>query len=309
MKIAILGATSFIAQEYVREWVLNEKKDSIHLYARSVINLNKFIEKISSNRDMLTSKLLSSFPDSETYDVIINCIGVGDPAKAKVMSECIMDVTFKYDDMVLNYLDRNRLCKYIFLSSGAAYGSDFSLPASVNRKASFDINNLQETEKYGLAKFMTEVKHRNLQHLSIIDVRVFNFFSRNQDISSRFFVTDLLRAILNSTICDVSPESMVRDYLHPKDFFQIIDCLLNVDKLNISVDCYSLSPVDKLTLLDALHQTYNLQWQFKSETSMIHATGAKCNYFSKNKKLERFGYKPKYSSLDTILTEFKAILP
>lgn len=308
MKIAILGATSFIAQELVREWIANKNKYSIHLYARSVDNLEKFIEKVPSNKDVLTSKVLSSFPDSEVYDVVINCIGVGDPAKAKVMSDRIMDVTFQYDDIVLDYLDKHRLCKYIFLSSGAAYGSDFSTPASVNRKASFDINNLQEAEKYGLAKFITEVRHRNLPHLSIVDVRIFNFFSRNQDISSRFFITDLLRSIRNSTICDISPEPMVRDYLHPKDFCQIIDCLLWADKLNMAVDCYSLAPVDKITLLEALHKNYNLQWQFKNEASVVCATGTKCNYFSNNHKLEKLGYQPKFSSLDTILTEFKAIL-
>ncbi|MGY6038920.1 NAD-dependent epimerase/dehydratase family protein [Aeromonas sp. AE23HZ002T15] len=307
MKIAILGATSFIAQELVREWVANKKKVYIHLYARSVDNLDRFIERISSDRRLLTPKLLSSFPDSEMYDVVINFIGVGDPAKAKAMSDCIIDVTSQYDDIVLNYLDKNRLCKYIFLSSGAAYGSDFSMPASVDRKASFYINHFQENEKYGLAKFITEVKHRNLQHLSIIDVRVFNFFSRNQDISSKFFITDLLRSIINSTVCDVSPEPMVRDYLHPRDFCQIIDCLLCADNINMAVDCYSLSPVDKLTLLNALHQTFNLQWRFKSEASVVHATGIKCNYYSTNHELEKFGYQPKYSSLDTIITEFNEI--
>lgn len=135
-------------------------------------------------------KSLSQFPDAEKYDAIINCIGVGDPSKAKAMSDTIMSVTFAYDDMVLKYIEANPSCKYIFLSSGAAYGSDFSQPATESKKATFEINKLQEPRCMVWQKFVTEIKHRNLHHLPIIDVRVFNFFSRNQDLSSRFLITD-----------------------------------------------------------------------------------------------------------------------
>lgn len=308
MNIAILGATSFIAQELIREWIAANKAVCIHLYARNISNLEKFVAEVEKSSAVLRPKQLSCFPDTNDYDVVINCIGVGDPAKAKAMSDQIMDVTFKYDDIVLRYLEQHRQCKYIFLSSGAAYGSDFSQPASIDKKATFDINRLQETETYGLAKFITEIQHRNRPELSIIDVRVFNFFSKNQDISSKFFITDILRAIRDSTTCDISPESMVRDYLHPRDFCQIIDCILAAEHLNLAVDCYSLAPVDKPALLNALQQTYNLKWRFTSEASIVRATGTKCNYYSENHILASLGYKPQYSSLDTILSEFKVIL-
>jgi len=308
MNIAILGATSFIAQELIREWVDANKQACIHLYARNISNLESFVAEVGTNCPALLPKEISCFPDANKYDVVINCIGVGDPAKAKAMANQIMNITFQYDDIVLRYLEQYRQCKYVFLSSGAAYGNDFSQPASIDKKAMFDLNKVQETEKYGLAKFITEIKHRNKPELSIVDVRVFNFFSKNQDISSKFFISDILRAIRDSATCDISPEPMVRDYLHPKDFCQIIDCLLAVEHLNLAVDCYSLAPVDKPTLLNALQDAYNLKWRFTSEVSIVRATGNKCNYYSENHALQALGYAPQFSSLSTVLTEFKAIL-
>lgn len=308
MNIAILGATSFIAQELVREWGSLNKVACIHLYARNIDSVELFCSTIKSGVTVLQGKTLDCFPDGVIYDAVINCIGVGDPAKAKMMSNQIMDITFQYDDMVLHYLEQHPQCKYIFLSSGAAYGSDFERPASINKKASFEINSLQETETYGLAKFITEMKHRCKPNLSIVDVRVFNIFSKNQNVASKFFITDMLRAIQNSTSCDVSPEPMVRDYLHPKDFCQIIECILAAGALNMAVDCYSKAPVDKSTLLNALQASYGLQWRYTSDASIVRATGTKCNYYSENHSLERLGYKPEYSSLDTILTEFDKAL-
>lgn len=308
MNIAILGATSFIAQELVREWGNLNKVACIHLYARNIDSIELFCSTIKSGVTVLQGKKLECFPDGIIYDAVINCIGVGDPAKAKLMSNQIMDVTFQYDDMVLRYLEQYPQCKYIFLSSGAAYGSDFDRPAAVDKKACFNINSLHATETYGLAKFITEMKHRSKPNLSIVDVRVFNIFSKNQDVSSKFFITDMLRAIQNKTVCDVSPEPMVRDYLHPQDFCQIIECILAADTLNLAVDCYSLAPVDKSTLLQALQEAFGLQWRYTSDASIVRATGTKSNYYSENHILDSFGYKPKYSSLDTILTEFDKVL-
>lgn len=308
MNIAILGATSFIAKELIRVWVSTNKCHEIHLYARNVHHLKEFVTELDAKRVLLVEKELCEFKHDYNYDAVINFIGVGDPAKAQSMSKTIMDVTFQYDDLVLQYMDQHRSCKYIFLSSGAVYGSDFNSPASSSKKAIFDVNLLNDAEAYGLAKFITEIKHRNRTDLSIIDLRVFNFFSKNQDLSSRFFIADLLRSIINSNTCDVSPEPMIRDYLHPEDFCQIIDCILSYGHLNLAADCYSLAPVDKLTILTELENAYNLKWRFASDVDIVRATGSKSNYYSENYVLSSLGYEPKYSSIETIKTEFGKVL-
>lgn len=46
------------------------------------------------------------------------------------MDNSIFDVTLRFDEMVLNYLKNHPACRYLFLSSGAAYGSGFNEPAN-----------------------------------------------------------------------------------------------------------------------------------------------------------------------------------
>lgn len=306
--IAVLGATSQIAKDLIREWSKGHRPFILHLYARNTTSVGLFIHELDSD---LVIKIINinDFKETTTaYDAVVNFVGVGDPSKAQLMASTIQDVTFYYDDLVIKYLKDNHKCKYIFLSSGAAYGSDYSEPASLDKKACFDINNVQQSEKYGVAKFITEMKHRQLQKYNIYDVRVFNYISRHQNIDARFFITDLFRSIKENVVCEVSPEPMVRDYLHPRDFCRIIDCLIYSDSVNMAFDCYSLDPVGKIPLLNALQDEFGLQWKFRDNIQIVSATGNKCNYYSKNHALANIGYVPAYTSLSGIIKEFDALL-
>ena len=94
-------------------------------------------------------------------------------------------------------------CRYLFLSSGAAYGSSFNEPANMEiRQPVVAINDLSPHEWYGVAKLHAECRHRSHPELPIIDIRVFNYFSRTQDISARFLITDILRAIRDKTVLE-----------------------------------------------------------------------------------------------------------
>ena len=47
---------------------------------------------------------LEEFNDSIKYDLIINFIGIGDPSKALKLGSSIFDITYEYDQKVLDYL-------------------------------------------------------------------------------------------------------------------------------------------------------------------------------------------------------------
>ena len=72
------------------------------------------------------------------------------------MGAAILDVTLAYDEMALKYVRQHPDFRYIFLSSGAAYGSGFEAPATVNTKASIAINSLKPQDWYGVAKLYAE---------------------------------------------------------------------------------------------------------------------------------------------------------
>jgi nucleoside-diphosphate-sugar epimerase len=250
---------------------------------------------------------LSEF-GSQEFDAVINFVGSGNPAKTAAMGASILDVTLQYDEMALDYVKQHPTCRYLFLSSGAACGSSFDEPANENTKAEIAINNLKPQDWYVIAKLYAECRHRALPHLPIIDIRVFNYFSRTLDISSRFLITDIIRAIRDKVELKISPDYIVRDFVTPSDFYKLVASLLVAPASNAAVDCYTLAPIDKLSLLAAMQEKFGLKYQITSAPTAVNATGIKPSYYSLNKRAADFGYIPKFTSLEGVLREAKAIL-
>jgi nucleoside-diphosphate-sugar epimerase len=210
--------------------------------------------------------------------------------------------------MILEYVKSHHECRYIFLSSGAAYGSSFERPVGNHSVASIAINDLLPQDWYAVSKLYAECRHRALPHLKIVDIRIFNYFSHTQDLSARFFITDLLRAIKSNETFLTSPDNIVRDYIGPDDFYQLIDCIMKSSIKNDVVDCCSKAPIDKFTLLKILQKKFQLKYEFNRQPLMVNATGIKANYYSVNKKVLDFGYQPRFTSLDLVVSEIAAYL-
>jgi len=198
-------------------------------------------------------------------------------------------------------------CRYLFLSSGAAYGSGFSEPAKRDTPAVVAINALAPHEWYGVAKLHAECRHRAHPELPIIDIRVFNYFSRTQDIEARFLITDILRAIRDQAVLKTSPDFIMRDFLHPSDFYKLVSALLVAPAENAVVDCYSQAPVDKPNLLAAMQKEFGLQYEITGTSASVNATGGKPYYYSLNTRAADFGYNPSMTSLEGIIKEFEKL--
>jgi len=249
----------------------------------------------------------SDFNIDDHYDVILNFVGVGDPAQAKQMGSQIFDVTYRYDMMALDYLKVHPETKYIFLSSGAVYGGDFAQAVTNESVAIIPINHLNSSNGYAVAKLYAEARHRALPELSIIDIRVFNYFSHTQNMDARFFITDMIRAIKNKDIFLTMPDNIVRDFLVPEDFFNMIKVIFKQKFINNAVDCYTKSPIDKHSLLAEMKTKYSLKYEISSETAVVNSTGNKINYFSKNRMAGDLGYAPKNTSLSGLMKEISLI--
>ncbi len=306
MHIAILGATSQIAKDLV----LSFSKSSDHalvLFARRPVVVTEWMAVVGLSDRYLVADF-ESFNADENFDAIINFVGSGNPAQTAAMGASIFDVTSKYDELALDYLRHHPDCRYIFLSSGAAYGSSFNEPVDENSKAVVAINNLQPQDWYAVAKLYTECRHRSLAHLSIVDIRVFNYFSHTQDISARFFITDILRAIQSGEKLITSSDNIVRDFIGPDDFFQFVSLILAAPPSNDVVDYYTKAPVDKMTLLANMKERFGLAYEVRETPAGVNATGVKINYFSMNRRAEKFGYMPSRSSLESVLDEANIVI-
>lgn len=294
-RIAILGANSQIALDYI-ESSLEDNKRELYLFARNPIAL----------QNLVGSKFASSFKSLgydqfglDSYNLIINFIGGSDPAFIAKMGKDIFAVTDHYDDLAISYLKKNDQCKYIFISSGAAYGDVFcGAPASELTKSNFDFNNLAPADCYGAAKYLAEQRHRKLTELNIIDIRIFSYLSKRQSLNSKLFLSQLITAIKNKTEFLTSDEGMWRDYIGAEDFYQLTELLLSRNKLNSSLDCYSNGPIEKLEILSGLSKIFGLNYDITNKG--IHNKTSKKYYFSKNKLAESYGYYPEYGSLELI---------
>jgi nucleoside-diphosphate-sugar epimerase len=305
MKIAILGATSQIARDLIVSFGAAGDKQ-LHLFARRPDEVNKWLASVG---------LAGRFPaddfsgfGKQQFDALINFVGSGNPAQTAAMGASIMDVTNQYDQLALDYARQHPACRYLFLSSGAAYGSSFEEPANESTRAVIPINDLKPQDWYAVAKLYAECRHRSLAHLPIVDIRVFNYFSCSQDINARYLITDILRAIRDKTVLKTSPDYIVRDFLHPSDFYRMVNALLTAPAANAVVDCYTLGPIDKPSLLAAMQEKFGLRYEITDAVAGFNATGSKPHYYSLNNRAAAFGYQPVLTSLEGIMREATVIL-
>lgn len=306
MRLAVFGATSQIAKDLLLSFAADSQHELV-LYARRPQAVLQWLNLANLAQSYKVVDF-EAFTKDEHFDAILNFVGVGNPAQAAAMGASIFDVTLKYDELALDYVREHQTCRYIFLSSGAAYGSSFDAPANANTKASFDLNHLQPQDWYGAAKLHAECRHRALAPLPIVDLRVFNYFSHTQDMSARFLMTDLFRAIRDKTVLQTSAAYMVRDYMHPSDFYRLVRTVLAGPAINAVFDCYSKAPVDKPTLLAALQENFDLDYELQQAPVGVNATGIKPHYYSINTRAADFGYKPLLTSLDGLQFELDLAL-
>jgi nucleoside-diphosphate-sugar epimerase len=307
MRIAILGATSQIAKDLILSFAEHSEHELV-LYARRPQAVVQWL-----NQEKLAQRYaaadFAAFTSNEHFDAILNFVGVGNPAQAAAMGASIFDVTLTYDELALGYIRQHPTCRYLFLSSGAAYGSNFETPADADTKAVIDINHLKPQDWYGVAKLHAECRHRSLAQLPIVDIRVFNYFSHTQDMEARFLITDIVRAIRDKTVLKTSSDYIVRDFIHPSDFYQLVSVMLAAPlDTNTAIDCDSLAPIDKSTLLAVMREKFGLQFEISHGGSGINATGNKPHYYSKNKRSADFGYVPTMSSIEAIVFESSRLL-
>lgn len=309
MNIAILGATSNIAKDLIFSFVKKNTEFNISLFSRDNSKVKAWVENKKIRNNISLIGLYSDFSNKDKYDVILNFVGVGDPAKAIEMGSSILDITHTFDTMAIEYLNENPSTKYLFLSSGAAYGSEnFSVNVNDQSEARFKINNLKPQDWYSIAKLHAECRHRSCSDKSIIDIRVFNYINSSIDFSSRFLITDALRSIMKNHDFKTSSKNIIRDYIGPDDFYNLIMSLIMYGELNDSIDCFTKLPIDKFSMLDMLKKEFGLNYLIEDSEIGLNATGFKDNYYSKNFKAEKYGYKPFYTSAETIKKEFELIL-
>jgi nucleoside-diphosphate-sugar epimerase len=307
MRIAILGATSNIAQDLLESFGDKDGHEWV-LFARRPETVRKWLDRLGLVQRHSIAEY-ANFGEDHQFDAIVNFVGVGNPAQAIKMGASIMELTLQFDALALNYVGQHPHCRYIFLSSGAAYGSNFEEPVDETSNAVFAINNLAAQDWYGVAKMHAECRHRSLAHLPIVDIRVFNYFSYSADIEARFLITDILRSIREGSILQTSKENIFRDYIGPNEISQLIQRVFQAPIRNAAIDCFTLEPIDKISLLSRMQSEFGLKYELVEQQTGLVATGRKLHYYSNSRKAsDLFEYTPQVTSLDVVLQQSRRLL-
>ena len=308
-KIAILGSTSHIAKGLINNF-LQSGEFSLHLYTRSREKIRSFLGAIGKFSDK-GCVIHEGYKDVTkfSYDVIINCVGVGPLNKLRSNYTRYFTVTEEYDNLAIGYLCN--ICPdalYLSFSSGAVYGREFSAPVEENTINSIRVNHVTTEDYYAIARLNAEAKHRSFKNLKIVDLRIFSYFSRFIDLRDGYFIAEVMDCILNKKVLITDNVNIVRDYVHPEDLFSIIRKCMDAGKINEALDAISSKPTDKKEILDYFSSLYGLKYEISGSLKHASPTGLKNIYCSNYKNAACIGYKPTFSSIDTIRQESKYIL-
>ena len=306
IKIAILGSTGHIGKN-LTYYFGKEENYELFLFTRddkSGTNISVECEL----KNNFSIRNYNEFNDSK-YDVVINCVGLSDPAKIETSKGEILETAKTFDTLTLEYLKKIPKTKLINFSSGIVYGGQFSSAVKNTNLIDENFNDGEIKSEYVLAKVRSEIKHRMVKHLNIIDLRLFSFFSRFMDLSSKFLISEVISSIKQNKKLITNEFDFYRDYIHPKDLFSLLKKCINKNTINDVFDLYSKKPIGKFELLDSLKDNFGLQYEIRPNSGFSSPTGFKKNYYSESRKAKLLGYKPQYSSIETIVNEMKYFNP
>lgn len=295
--IAILGATGYVGRSLGRQ--LADEGRPLALFARD-------LRKLAGHGwpSGVQLRQLDEF-DAAGYDLVVNAIGAGDPARVKSIGSGILDITAFWDQRVVQTMSART--KYVFLSSGAVYGSSFDRPVDADSRLCLPVNSLASVPAYTTAKLQAELCHRAAKTRAILDLRIFGYADPAIDLDGTFFLAELARAVRNGSAFVTSRDDMVRDYAGVRELRALIEGWERAGSPNCPLDLYTAAPASKHAILKTCAARYGLRMEYAAEAAST-ATGEKRFYASQYHAAEDFGFKPERDTIQVLTDTIDAIV-
>jgi len=301
--IAILGANGQIGKSLICQ--LHEEF-KLQLFVRKIEDVSSFLKRRFSNSDDFDVCDLKEFGFGR-YDVIINAAGPGDPSEQRKSNSNILDVSEKLDRMVLDYLDQFPQTSYIYFSTGAVYDGAYKQAVDENSVFSVSVDKLEGPQLYALAKLAAEARHRARSHNKIADIRLFGYISPFLDMQGSFFLSEVLKAVVQKTTFQTTPSDFVRDFVGPQETADLIRCLIKNNVPNGAYDLYSRMPVTKYEMINGFADSLSFKFEMvEADTEYKAVTKPSC--ISLRLQSRQIGYAPKWNSLEIVVRELKEAL-
>jgi nucleoside-diphosphate-sugar epimerase len=289
--IAILGATGYVGRSLARH-VAAATDQPLALFARDPARLAD-----GAWRRSVTLGDLARF-DAGSFDLVINAIGPGEPSQVQALGGQIVEISESWDRRVLTTMGART--RYVYLSSGAIYGA-FDRTANGDSELRLPVNRLDTVPPYTLAKLCAEARHRCVAR-SILDLRIFAYADALVPHTARFFLAELAAAVARKTPFKTSPADMVRDYAGAAELWELIASWAAAGAPNCAADLYSAAPASKCDILRAARERFDLLVETDMAEQGGGVAGTKPIYASAYRIAGTFGYRPRRTSLEIVLS-------
>jgi nucleoside-diphosphate-sugar epimerase len=295
--IAVLGATGYVGRSIGR--LLADEGHPIAMFAR---NPGKLSDQAWPQGVELRD--LAAFHAAD-FSLVINAIGAGDPGRVRSLGAEILDITAFWDRRVLETMGPQT--RYVFLSSGAVYGTRYDQPVNADSEISLPVNFLDRVPPYTMAKLQAEMRHRLARSRAILDLRIFGYADPSIDLSGSFFLAELVRSIRDRKVFVTSFDDIVRDYSGVRELRALIGDWESAGAPNCPLDLYTTSPASKHDLLRLFKARYHLQIDYVAETGS-NPTGSKRFYASAYRAAADFGFRPERDTARVLTDTIDAII-
>jgi nucleoside-diphosphate-sugar epimerase len=236
----------------------------------------KFVDDLSGNQD----------------DILVNCIGAGDPTRIRELGKSIIPLTEQYDRAILDVITNRRAALYVFLSSGIVHSRQIE----------------GGEDWYTASKKQAEERHRKHPDLHIVDLRLFGFVSPYIDLAGRFFLSELFAATREGREFLVGSDEMYRDFVHPEDLSNLIELCGRNLPLNCGIDVYSREPVSRDAVLRRFAKEFGLRYRAVNNEELGNPASAKTpHYYSIDQWAAEIGYVPKYSAEEAVMEAWRLL--
>ena len=298
MRTVIIGGTSHIARALTP--FFREEGEDLCLFARRPEALKDLGVRVESDFSLLP-KL--------RYDLLINCIGAGTPNLIRENPHLWFSVLERFDNLALESLaQKNQEALYVHFSSGAVYNRDSGAPVGQESFKTIFPNHLTMEQWYTVVQLYAEAKHRSLPSLRILDLRIFSFFSRFIDLDSGYFMTELVKALVEKRPFATTRQEIVRDFPAPADLAALIRRAAELPEINTALDVRSAKSVSKSEILSCFAKKFSLRYEY-TDLKESSPNGNAEVYFSDSRRAEEMtGAVPRFTSLETLATESGALL-
>jgi nucleoside-diphosphate-sugar epimerase len=201
---------------------------------------------------------------------------------------------------VLQMLRKRPSTRYIFASSGVATGHDFKTP----RAPDSPLRRPAWNDFYARAKADAEARHRESRDLSIVDLRLYSFYSADMGAELGYLVCSIMNMLQIRSPLIADQHDIARDYLHPGDLSSAIMAVLGSPPVNAAYDLASLKPARKLEMLRRFQEQFALHWEIRPS----NVAPNKMNYYSEDLSLRKCGFAPAFSALEAVIDQATTFL-